>query len=105
MATPGTRSVPLSGADWFLATAERMMLAAGQGGHMGLTVLRLGPGLDLAALRSAAARLAAASPIAAARLPKAILGVPRWVWRAWTRAPLFPWRNIAGHSTRYARGV
>ena len=89
MATPGTRSVPLSGADWFLATAERMMLAAGQGGHMGLTVLRLGPGLDLAALRFAAARLAAASPIAAARLRKAILGVPRWVWRVDAR-PSFP---------------
>jgi hypothetical protein len=89
MAAPGTRSVPLSGADWFLATAERMMLAAGQGEHMGLTVLRLGPGLDLAALRSAAARLAAASPIAAARLCKAILGVPRWVWREDAR-PSFP---------------
>ena len=89
MATPGTTSVPLSGADWFLATAERMMLAAGQGEHMGLTVLRLGPGLDLAALRSAAARLAAASPIAAARLRKSILGVPRWVWRVDAR-PSFP---------------
>ncbi|MGH8479473.1 MAG: hypothetical protein ACREXK_07850 [Gammaproteobacteria bacterium] len=86
MATPGTRSAPLSGADWFLATAERMMLAAGQGEHLGLTVLRLGPGLDLCALRSAAARLAAASPIAAARLCKAILGVPRWVWRVDARA-------------------
>ena len=89
MATRGTESVPLSGADWFLATAERMMLAAGQGEHLGLTVLRLGPGLDLSALRSAAARLAAQSPIAAARLSKAILGVPRWVWRVDAR-PSFP---------------
>ena len=98
MATPGTRSVPLSGADWFLATAERMMLAAGQGEHMGLTVLRLGPGLDLAALRSAAARLAAASPIAAARLlqahpRRAALGVARG------RAPLFS-RGGTSRATR-----
>ncbi len=89
MATPGTVSVPLSGADWFLATAERMMQAAGQGEHMGLTVLRLGPGLDLAALRAAAARLAAQSPIAAARICKTTLGVPRWKWRADAR-PSFP---------------
>ncbi|MGH8658104.1 MAG: hypothetical protein ACREV4_06415, partial [Gammaproteobacteria bacterium] len=79
----------MSGADWFLATAERMMLAAGQGEHLGLTVLRLGPGLDVAALRSAAARLASASPIASACLRKAILGIPRWVWRA-DACPSFP---------------
>ncbi len=89
------RSTPLSGADWFLATAERMMLAAGQGEHLGLTVLRLGPGLDVAALRSAAARLAAASPIAAARLRKPILGIPRWVWRA-DACPSFPVEEHSG---------
>ena len=58
------------------------MLATGQGEHAGLTVMRLGPGFEIGALRSAATRLAAASPIAAARLRKPILGVPRWQWGA-----------------------
>ena len=89
------RSTPLSGADWFLAAAERMMLVAGQGEHMGLSVLRLGPGLDVGALRSAAARLASASPIASARLRKAILGIPRWVWRA-DSCPSFPVEEHSG---------
>ena len=89
------RSTPLSGADWFLATAERMMLAAGQGEHLGLTVLRLGPGLDVAALRLAAACVAVASPIASARLRKPILGIPRWLWRVDAR-PSFPVEEHSG---------
>ena len=52
-------------------------------------MLRLGPGFEIDALRSAAARLAGASPIAAARLRKPILGVPRWQWGTETRA-IFP---------------
>ncbi len=95
MAARHTCSVPLSGADWFLATAERTMLAAGQGEHAGLTVLRLGPGLEVAALRSAAARLAAASPIAAARLSKPFLGLPRWQWPTETH-PSFPVDETSG---------
>jgi len=78
-----------------------MMLAAGQGEHAGLTVLHLGPGFEMVTLRFAAARLAAASPIAAARLRKAILGVPRWQWRAQTR-PSFP---VEAHSISSVRGV
>lgn len=71
----------LTGADWFLVSVERMMRAAGQGEHVGLTVLELGDGLDFAALRSAAARLAAASPLAQGRLKKSPFGVPRWEWQ------------------------
>ena len=89
MDAPRICSTPLTGADWFLASAEGMMLAAGQGEHIGLTVLHLGPGLELAALRSAAARLAGASPIAVARLRKTAFGLPRWVWHADAR-PSFP---------------
>lgn len=70
----------LSGADWFLVTVERMMRAAGQGEHVGLSVLRLGAGLDIAALRGAVARVAAASPITAGHLRKNPLAVPRWQW-------------------------
>ena len=43
-------STELSGADWFLVTFERMMRAAGQGGHVGLTVLELGDGFDVAVI-------------------------------------------------------
>lgn len=92
----------LSGADWFLVSVEQMMRAAGQGEHAGLTVLRLGPGFEIDALRSAAARLAEASPIAAARLRKPILGVPRWQWNQAARAD-FPvsegrgsWKIVGG---------
>ena len=70
----------LSGADWFLVTVERMMRAAGQGDHAALSVLRLGVGFDVEALRRAVARVAAASPIAVACLKKNPLGVPRWQW-------------------------
>ena len=90
----------LSGADWFLVSVEQMMRASGQGEHAGLTVLRLGPGFEIDALRSAAARLAEASPIAAARLRKPILGVPRWQWNGNAHAN-FPvseergtWENV-----------
>lgn len=70
----------LSGADWFLITVERMMRAAGQGAHMGLSVLRLGPGLGIEALRRATASVAAASSIAAGHLRKNPFAVPRWEW-------------------------
>jgi hypothetical protein len=73
-------STELSGADWFLVTFERMMRAAGQGEHVGLTVLELGEGFDVMALRSAAERLAAASPVVSGRLKKMPFGVPRWQW-------------------------
>ena len=77
---------PLSGADAFLLAVERMMLAAGQGRHLGLTVLQLGPGFDAARFRSAADRLAAASPLAAARLSHPFARVPHWEWTERTRA-------------------
>lgn len=82
---------PLSGADAFLLAVERMMLAAGQGRHLGLTVLELGPGFDLARFRAAVQRVADASPLAAARLRHAFGCVPHWEWSAQTRAafPVF----------------
>ena len=80
---------PLSGADAFLLAVERMMLAAGQGRHLGLTVLELGAAFDLPRFREAAQRVADASPIAAARLRHAFGCVPHWEWSAQTRA-LFP---------------
>ena len=73
-------STELTGADWFLVSLERMMRLAGQGEHTSLTVLKLGDGFDLAALHSAAARLAEASQVAAGRLKKIPLGVARWRW-------------------------
>lgn len=76
----------LSGADAFLLAVERMMLAAGQGQHLGLTALRLGADFDRGSFRSAVERLAAASPIAAARLRHGFLRIPFWEWTAETRA-------------------
>lgn len=87
---PGkVESTPLSGADWFLASIEKMMLASGQGEHAGLSVLRLGRGFDVDALRSAAERLAEHSPIADGWLRTSWFGVPRWEWKPGTRA-VFP---------------
>ncbi len=77
---------PLSGADAFLLAVERMMLASGQGRHLGLTVLELGPGFDAARFRSAVERIATASPLAAARLRHPLARVPHWVWSDETRA-------------------
>lgn len=74
-------STELSGGDWFLVTLSRMMRAAGQGEHVGLSVLELGPGLDSEALRRASARLAAVSPVAIGRLHSVLFGTPRWLWR------------------------
>ncbi len=84
-----TRSVPINGADAFLNAIERMMLKAGQGRHLGVTVLRLGVGFDSDRFRAAVTRLADASPIAAARLITPLFQVPRWEWSAETRA-VFP---------------
>lgn len=80
MRIAGSGWTELTGADWFLLSVERMMRAAGQGDHIGLTALDLGAGLDVAALRSAAERLAEASPVAAGRLKKMPFGLPRWQW-------------------------
>ena len=77
---------PLSGADAFLLAVERMMVRAEQGRHLGLTVLRLGPGFDLARLQSAVERVSAASPIAAARLRHLPGRVPQWEWTEKTHA-------------------
>lgn len=79
------------------------MRAAGQGAHVGLTVMHTGPGFDLARFRSAVERLAAESPISKGRLTKAPLGVPRWDWDPAARAvfPIFvhdgevDWEEIA----------
>ncbi len=77
---------PLSGADAFLLAVERMMLAAGQGRHLGLTVLELGPGFDAARFRFAVERIAAASPLASARLRHPPACIPHWEWTEETRA-------------------
>lgn len=77
---------PLTGADAFLRIIERMMLAAGQGQHLGLSILRLGTGFDATLFREAVERFAAASPIAAAQLRQPFFCLPRWQWTAQTRA-------------------
>ncbi len=79
-------STLLSGADWFLATVEKMMLAHGQGEHAGLSILRLAPGFDVEALRSATERLAAQSPIADAWVRTAWFRPARWEWGSETKA-------------------
>lgn len=89
-------SAPLTGADAFLRSVERMMERAGQGQHLGLSVLELGPGFDPERFRGAARRLAEASPIAAARIRQPLFQVARWSWDAADKAAFLLREHPAG---------
>ena len=79
---------PLTGADAFLLAMEHLMRHHGQGQHLGLTQLRLGPGFNLDRFRQGCQRVAAANPVAAARLEHPLFQVPRWRLR--DDVPAFP---------------
>lgn len=76
----------LTSADAFLLVLERMMASAGQGMHLGLTVLRLGPGFDLERFRAAVERAAAACPFGQAQIGQRFGGVLHWRWEDGARA-------------------
>jgi hypothetical protein len=72
-------SRPLGGCDCYLLALEDMMVRSGQGRHVGVTVVEVGGGFDVARLRSAAARLAASQPLLGAVVRRGWPGmVPVW---------------------------
>lgn len=65
---------PLGGCDCYLLALEDRMRRAGQGRHVGVTFLEVGPGFSIERLRRAAKIFAANQPILGGRLHR------RWPW-------------------------
>lgn len=75
----GPAEVPLTGCDAFFLALEDLMAAGGQSRHIGLTIVELGPGLDVAALRGAVARFSISHPLLHGTLCRRwFMGVPFW---------------------------
>jgi hypothetical protein len=75
----GSAEVPLTGCDAFFLALEDLMAAGGQGRHTGLTVVELGEGFDITALRDAVRRFSLSHPLLHAKLCRSwFLGVPFW---------------------------
>jgi hypothetical protein len=75
----GAAEVPLTGCDAFFLALENLMSSGGQGKHVGLTVLELGPDFDVVAFRDAVRRFALSHPLLQARLQRSWwLGAPVW---------------------------
>lgn len=73
------RRIPLGGCDRYLLALEDLMVRSGQGRHVGVTVLRVGPGFSLSKLRNAVSRFAASQPLLGAYLSRGLPGsVPKW---------------------------
>jgi hypothetical protein len=94
---------PLGGCDCYLLALEDLMVRSGQGRHVGVTVVEVGGGFDVARLRSAAERFAASQPLLGAVVRRGWPGmVP--VWRAGEVARIevrehskgTDWRGVAG---------
>jgi len=76
----GPVRVPLTGVDAYFLAIEQMMDQAGQGRHVGLSVVELGEGIDVARLEEAARRFSRSHPLLHARLERRWpLSVPVWV--------------------------
>jgi len=76
----GAVRVPFSGCDAYFLAVEDMMARAGQGRHVGLSVVELGGALDIESLRHAAQRFSSSHPLLHAKIsPRAPFGVPAWV--------------------------
>ena len=75
----GPAKVPFTGCDAFFLALEDLMAAGGQGRHVGLTVVELGAGFDISALRDAVRRFSLSHPLLHATLRRSwFLGVPFW---------------------------
>jgi hypothetical protein len=75
----GSAEVPLTGCDAFFLALEDLMASGGQGRHTGLTVVELGEGFDITALRDAVRRFSLSHPLMHAKLCRSwLLGVPFW---------------------------
>ncbi len=91
---PIAANVPLTGCDCFHLALDAMMRRTGQGRNLGQAVVELDGRVDLARLRDAAARLAAAHPIVHARLRRGLAGAPAWsLRRAIGTVPVSLWRE------------
>lgn len=79
-APQGAVRVPFTGCDAYFLAIEDMMARAGQGRHVGLSVVELGPGLEIPHLREAARRFSLSHPLLHAKIsPRAPLCVPEWI--------------------------
>lgn len=75
----GAAEVPLTGCDAFFLALEDLMASGGQSRHTGLTVLELGAGFDIDALRDAARRFSLSHPLLHAKIRRAwLFGAPFW---------------------------
>lgn len=74
------RRIPLGGCDRYLLALEDLMVRSGQGRHVGVTVLQVGPGFSLSKLRNAVSRFASSQSLLGASLARGLPGsVPKWV--------------------------
>ena len=72
-------TAPLSGCDCYIAALDDYMTRSGQGQHRCVTMVEVGNGFSISALRSGVARFAANNPILHARITRAYPGaVPCW---------------------------
>lgn len=72
--------VPLGGCDCYLLALDDHMQQAGQGRHVGVTVLELGPGFSPSQLAGAVKQFAAVHPLLGAHLRRGLpMSVPHWV--------------------------
>jgi len=70
---------PLSGCDCYIAALDDYMTKSGQGHHRCVTMVEVGKGFSISALRSGAARFATKHPMLHARITRAYPGaVPCW---------------------------
>lgn len=73
------RKAPLGGCDAYLIALEDLMIKAGQGRHVGVTVIQVESGFDLAALDKAASVFSKTQPLLGGLLSRGFPGsIPKW---------------------------
>lgn len=76
----GTVRVPFTGCDAYFLAIEDMMALAGQGRHVGLSVVELSGRVDAGRLRAAARRFSASHPLLHAKIaPRIPFSAPQWM--------------------------
>lgn len=75
----GAAKVPLTGCDAYFLALENLMAIGGQGRHIGLSVVELGPGFDIEALRDATKRFSLSHPLLHGKIQRRHpFGEPFW---------------------------